>query len=157
MKNKMIGYCGYNCGECAARSDDKETRRAMVEVWKKVFGHQAYTEDNMPIAEPCPGCKAESPCADTACQARPCAKEKEIESCVDCVEFPCEKVAHLLAAAEGMFIYTLPKKNIELTEEEFNLGMKQFDSMPRILNQLINKGKSPSWIKEKYRWGFKKK
>ncbi|MDD3627328.1 MAG: DUF3795 domain-containing protein [bacterium] len=157
MKTNKFGYCGYNCGICPARSKNKETRRKMVEVWKKVFGHQMYTEENMPIAEPCPGCKAPGPCADTVCKARPCAKSKGLESCVDCDEFPCKKVAGLLATAEGMFIFTLPKKNIQLSEEEFNLGMRQFDSMPGILKMLIDKGKAPKWIKTNYEWGFKKK
>ena len=35
---EMIGYCGYNCHLCAARSDDPVIRQKMVDGWKKNLG-----------------------------------------------------------------------------------------------------------------------
>lgn len=32
---KMIGYCGYNCHLCAARSDDPAVRQKLLDGWKK--------------------------------------------------------------------------------------------------------------------------
>ena len=39
-KDKMIGYCGYNCYLCAARSEDENIRQKMVEAWRKYLGHE---------------------------------------------------------------------------------------------------------------------
>ena len=156
MNKEMIGYCGYNCSKCAARSDDKERRSAMVNVWKKYFGHTAYTEDNMPISEPCPGCKSDGKVADKQCQARQCAKGKKFDSRTECDEFPCKKVAPLLASAEGMFIFAVNRKG-GITEEEFLLGMNQFCSMENVLDQLIDSGNIPELVRKNYSWGFHKK
>jgi hypothetical protein len=43
----MIGYCGYNCGSCAARSDDPALRQKLVDGWRKIFGHQHYSAQNV--------------------------------------------------------------------------------------------------------------
>jgi hypothetical protein len=40
--DKLIGYCGYNCYLCAARSDDLEVRQKMVDTWRKYLGHKNY-------------------------------------------------------------------------------------------------------------------
>ncbi len=37
---EMIGYCGYNCHLCAARSDDPVGRQELVDRWRKAFGHE---------------------------------------------------------------------------------------------------------------------
>lgn len=51
---EMIGYCGYNCHLCAACSDDKELRQKMVDGWRKIFGLEMYTAENVC----CDGCKS---------------------------------------------------------------------------------------------------
>ena len=45
--DKLIGYCGYNCHLCAARSDDIEVRQKMVDAWRKYLGHKSYTAENV--------------------------------------------------------------------------------------------------------------
>jgi hypothetical protein len=141
---KMIGYCGYNCHLCAARSDDPQVRQKLVEGWKKFFGHQNYTAENVR----CDCCKADGRLADKSCKARPCAIEKKIASCALCNEFPCDKVRNLLASREGMLLYLYPRtKNI--TEQEFNLCMRQFLNMPNLLKILVEKGKIPASLVKK--------
>jgi hypothetical protein len=54
-EDKTIGYCGYNCHLCAARSDDINVRRKLVNAWRKYLGHQYYTAENVA----CEGCKSE--------------------------------------------------------------------------------------------------
>jgi len=53
-EDRMIGYCGYNCYLCAARSDDINVRRKLVDAWRKYLGHQHYTAENVA----CEGCKS---------------------------------------------------------------------------------------------------
>ena len=51
----MTGYCGYNCDLCAARSDDPAVRQKLVDGWRKLFGHQMYTAENVR----CDGCRSD--------------------------------------------------------------------------------------------------
>jgi hypothetical protein len=138
---KMIGYCGYNCHLCAARSDDPALRQRMVDGWRKFFGHQHYTAENVR----CDGCLSDGRLADKSCKARPCAREKGVESCAYCDEFPCDKVKPLMASREGMLIFCYPGTS-SITEEEYNLCMRQFESMPNLLRTLAGSGKIPSWL-----------
>jgi hypothetical protein len=98
--DKLIGYCGYNCHLCAARSEDIAVRQKLVDAWRKYLGHENYTAENVY----CVGCKNEGLHADKACKARACAIEKGVESCALCDEFPCDKMRHLMAIEKGMFM-----------------------------------------------------
>ena len=138
---EMIGYCGYNCHLCAARSDDPEVRQRLVDGWRRIFGHEAYTAENVR----CGGCLSDGEVADKNCKARPCARERGVESCAYCDEFPCDKMKHLMASREGLLIYCHPKTG-PVTEEEYNLCMRQFESMPNLLRMLVSAGKRPAWM-----------
>ena len=142
--DEMVGYCGYRCSVCAARSPDPAVRQKLVDGWKKIFGHQNYTADNVF----CEGCKSGGKIADKSCKARPCAKEKGVDFCADCTEFPCDKVRPLLATAEGMLIFCRPK-NGSISEEEYDLCMRQFDSMSGIVAMMAKSGKLAPWVKRR--------
>ncbi len=141
---EMIGYCGYNCHLCAARSDDPEIRQKLVDGWRKIFGHEMYTAENVR----CDGCLAGGRLADKQCKARPCAIEKGVENCAVCDEFICDKVRNLLGSCEGMFTF-LHSRLRDLTEEEYNLCIRQFESMPNLIKLMIKAGKLPEWMAEK--------
>jgi hypothetical protein len=138
--DEMIGYCGYMCHLCAARSKDPNIRQKMIDGWRKYFGHQNYTVENVQ----CDGCLSDGKLADKECKARPCAIEKGVKNCVLCEEFPCDKVIHLLATREGLLLFCLPKTS-NITEEEYNLCMRQFTSMPGLIKILAENGKLPEW------------
>lgn len=139
--NESIGYCGYNCHLCAARSEDEETRRKLVNGWKALFGHENYTAENVK----CDGCRSSGTVADTQCEARPCAREKGIESCALCDEFPCNKVRHLMATESGMLVHCYPR-TAGITKEQYDLCMRQFDSIPNLLMILKDAGRLPPWV-----------
>jgi len=138
-----LGYCGYRCDLCAARSDDPETRQKLVAGWRKIFGHEHYTAENVK----CDGCRSDGKIADHECQARPCAREKGLESCAFCNEFPCKNLGHLLASRDGMLVFC-HRRLADLTEEEYNLCMRQFDSMPELAKLLVKAGKLPGWVEK---------
>jgi hypothetical protein len=140
---EMLGYCGYNCHLCAARSDDPEVRQKLVDGWRKFFGHENYTAENVR----CDGCRADGRLADKECKARPCAREKSVESCAYCDEFPCDKLRPLMATREGMLIHCYPK-TASITDDEYDLCMRQFESMPNLLRLLVEAGKLPSYFGE---------
>lgn len=143
MTEKMIGYCGYNCHLCAARSDDPAVRQQLVDGWRRIFGHQMYTVENVR----CDGCLSDGRLADKQCKARPCAIERGLQSCAFCEDFICDKIKHLLASREGLLIYCRPETGL-VTEEEYNLCMRQFESMPNLLVMLAEAGKLQDWVLE---------
>ena len=101
VAREMIGYCGYSCHLCAARSEDAEVRQKLVDGWRKLFGHEHYTAENVR----CDGCKSDGRVADQSCKARSCARERGVESCAACEDFPCDRMRHLMASREGLLIF----------------------------------------------------
>ncbi len=138
--DEMIGYCGYNCHLCAARSDDPAERQKLVDGWRKIFGHENYTAENVR----CDGCRADGRLADKQCQARPCAIERGMESCALCDDFVCDKVGHLLASREGMLVY-IHGRMAGVSLEEYQLCARQFESMPNLIRIMTEAGKLPPW------------
>lgn len=138
--SEMISYCGYNCHLCAARSEDPKTRQKLVDGWRRIFGHEQYTSENVR----CDGCPSDGRLADKECKARPCAIEKGITSCALCDDFVCDKVGHLLASREGMLIF-LNQRVSSVTQEDYRLCVRQFESMPNLVKILAKAGKIPPW------------
>jgi hypothetical protein len=138
---EMIGYCGYSCHLCAARSDDPAVRQRLVDGWRKILGHERYTVENVR----CDGCRSDGRLADKECKARPCAIERGVESCALCDDFVCKKVGHLLASREGMLVF-LNRKLGSVSEQEYELCVRQFESMPNLIKILAAAGKLPSWV-----------
>jgi hypothetical protein len=136
---EMLGYCGYDCNLCAARSDDREVRQKLVDGWRRFFGHEKYTAENVR----CDGCRADGRLADKECKARSCVRERDVESCAYCGDFPCDNLKPLMATREGMLIHCYPE-TASITAEEYNLCMRQFESMPNLLRLLVEAGKLPS-------------
>jgi hypothetical protein len=141
MAEEMIGYCGYNCHLCAARSDDPAVRQQLVDGWRRIFGHQDYTAENVK----CDGCLSDGRLADKQCQVRPCAIERGVKNCAYCEDFVCEKVRHLLSSREGLLIFCRPQEQ-RVTEEEYALCMRQFESMPNVVKMLVDSRKLGKWV-----------
>jgi len=137
----MVGYCGYRCHLCAARSEDPAVRQRLVDGWRKFFGHENYTAENVR----CDGCRSDGRVADQECKARPCAVERKVDSCTSCDDFPCEKMRNLMATGAGMLVWCYPK-TAHITKEEYDLCMRQFDSMPGLVRALAERGRLPEWL-----------
>ena len=146
MTEDMIGYCGYNCHLCAARSDDPAIRQQLVDGWRRIFGHQSYTAENVK----CDGCLSDGRLADKECKARPCAIERGVKNCAYCEDFVYEKVKHLLASREGLLIFSHARAG-SVTEEEYELCMRQFESMPNVVKMLVDAGKLAEWAEGSYK------
>ena len=142
--DEMIGFCGYKCDQCAARSDDPVERQKLVDGWRKVFGHQNYTVENVR----CDGCRSRGRLADKSCKARPCALAKGVDSCALCDDFPCNKMSHLMGDRTGMLLGCYPK-TMDLTEEEYDRCMRQFESRPVLIQILAEAGNLPPWVVKK--------
>lgn len=138
---EMIAYCGYNCHLCSARSDDPGVRQRLVDGWRRIFGHEQYSAENVR----CDGCRNDGRLADKECTARPCAIERGLSSCALCDEFVCDKVRHLLGSREGMLIFSRPESGA-VTREEYDLCMRQFASMSNLVRILAEAGKLSEWV-----------
>ena len=143
ISNKQIGYCGYSCYLCNARSNDPKIREEMIKCWKKIFGQHGYTPENVK----CVGCLNKGKHADENCKVRPCAIEKKVKNCAYCKEFPCEKISNLITSRSEMMLSGMPKTS-SITEEEYDLCMKQFESLPNLFKILLKIGKLPNWLKK---------
>ena len=123
--SEMLARCGYRCDLCAAQSPNASIRLHMVKGWRKFYGHTRYTVDNVQ----CDGCRCDNGrLADINCQVRPCVIEKGISTCAHCDEMPCDKLqTHLTCRGRQM------KRLQGISQEDYNLCCRQFDSIPRLL------------------------
>ena len=91
---KMIAYCGIVCTECpafiATKNDDNAKRKETAESWSKMFGHAIKPEDIN-----CEGCLTETGRLigyGAICEMRKCGREKGVENCAYCGDYPCQKL-----------------------------------------------------------------
>jgi hypothetical protein len=105
-KKELITYCGLYCGLCSLYTripnQAKELKDSYVkehcEQWGKFIPgfEEFWTFLNKIIDESSKCyCKKDN-CGPPFCGVRKCAKGKGIEICVECDEYPCNRI-HLLA------------------------------------------------------------
>jgi Protein of unknown function (DUF3795) len=89
---EMIAYCGLDCSKCraymATMEKDQELVDDVAKLWSKGI-NGVYTASDIW----CEGCKSDrlhSFCAK--CQSRLCAKERKLDYCVLCEDYPCGKL-----------------------------------------------------------------
>ena len=101
---ELVTYCGLYCDLCAerARIPQRATalRAAMTEEGWPFWGHtvSGFTEfwtflEELASGEGCPGCRAGG--GYPGCQIRVCARERDVELCAHCPDFPCEHIEGL--------------------------------------------------------------
>jgi hypothetical protein len=100
MENKYTAYCGLYCGHCFSRTHIKPTAETLLNYMKRqgfeTFGpympnYKEFWEflNTLIDAEGCPGCKQDG--GNPACEMRNCARNKHIEACPLCEDYPCTK------------------------------------------------------------------
>ena len=104
----LLAPCGLDCGRCV-RFKDGGIALAASALKEKLagFGNAAprfaamspalggykQFEDvvDLLIAADCPGCRKDPSKCYPACKAKTCHKEKGVDFCGECAEFPCNK------------------------------------------------------------------
>jgi hypothetical protein len=96
---KMIGYCGIICSDCpvliATQKNDDAERRRVAEIFTKQYG-----TEYKPEAINCDGCLSDSPRIFSycnLCNVRKCGREKHVENCAHCGNYPCEELFKVFA------------------------------------------------------------
>lgn len=121
MNNNFDSYCGMYCGACdiqtAYRSGHKDNFSAFwTERVLKAFARAQGTAINAPedLELKCHGCKSDTLFINCRhCTIRECARDKKVEHCNDCSDFPCTTYRER-KKAEGLLPHlTLCRKNME--------------------------------------------
>ncbi|MFA6720664.1 MAG: DUF3795 domain-containing protein [Candidatus Cloacimonadaceae bacterium] len=96
-----IAYCGLNCRLCNLTTILPEAAGKLLSIMRndgwEHFGSQLYPEFGefwkvlgllSGLKESCPMCKGG--CGNPECVFRICAREKGLQLCAECVDYPCE-------------------------------------------------------------------
>jgi hypothetical protein len=102
---KFVTYCGLHCDLCSARSRIPQRAKALQQAmadegwpyWGRDF--PGFTDfwaflEGLHTDGGCPGCRAGG---DPGCQIRVCARERRLDLCNQCGDFPCEHIQALAA------------------------------------------------------------
>ena len=126
MERQYITYCGLYCGHCFSRTHVAPTAAVLRDYMKRqgfeTFGPYMpnFTEfwaflKVLIEAEGCPGCRKNG--GNPACKIRTCAREKGVEACPLCGEYPCENFNWLASSTSYPM---LEKDNLYLQENGLN-------------------------------------
>jgi hypothetical protein len=99
----FITICGLHCKLCSARGRTPAQAQALRETLEKdgfpVWGPSVFPNfeafwallsDLADLDKACPGCRAGG--GDPGCAIRACARERGVELCPLCDEFPCARI-----------------------------------------------------------------
>ena len=100
MDKKYTTYCGLYCENCAVKAKigpaaktlyDEMTKAGFDEIVHFIPGGDGFWPflKNMVENGLCPSCREGG--GNPRCQVRVCAKEKGVEMCASCENYPCEK------------------------------------------------------------------
>jgi hypothetical protein len=96
---EILAYCGLICQTCpiylATRQENKEEQARMrSEISQLLRAYYGLNYGPEEITD-CDGCRTEGGRLFPACEncfIRKCAKERGLENCADCAEYPCSQL-----------------------------------------------------------------
>ena len=127
----VITLCGYKCDLCKAYSknikkDDK--RRELSYVWQKYYDLDIPEKDIY-----CDGCRSKKNAMllDSACPVRACVSQKNLHSCLDCGQYPCD----VFDMRKGLSLSDAKQKLADKFDiNEFNEYLLAYDNKTRLDN-----------------------
>lgn len=99
--SQYIAYCGLDCHKCdafkATQAKDFERIEKIAERWNRELKTQFTIKDIE-----CDGCLSQriSGWCQSICLIRPCAEERNVETCAHCTDYPCEKIEKFLSGEQ---------------------------------------------------------
>lgn len=107
---KYDSYCGLYCRACSVM---KAYQSGVKDPLACFFGDEAGLELQ------CHGCKSESVFENCSkCVIRPCARDKGVESCLDCAEYPCQNYGFMQFIAEKLPHWSTSAANLNAIREK---------------------------------------
>lgn len=101
MMADSYAFCGLRCQECpvllASQADDDQLRAVVARRWSKLLGAPLLAAEI-----DCDGCQGQGQrlfkhCR--VCQIRACCRDKGLDNCAVCAQYPCPKLSELFAAS----------------------------------------------------------
>jgi hypothetical protein len=126
-----LAYCGNDCNLCpryiVTQGNSTEKLKEVATLWKKA----GWRESIVPPEEmACNGCRTVKWCRYD--DIRKCAKEKRIDNCGLCRDYPCKKIEKVFKQTASYA--KLCKKNC--SKQEFELLHKAFFSKKQKLDKV---------------------
>ena len=94
MSERIVGYCGIVCSECpillATRRGDDAAKELVAEALTSHYGREYGPRDIDCEGCPTSGARLWSRCE--ACEARKCARKRNVELCSSCPDYRCAKL-----------------------------------------------------------------
>jgi hypothetical protein len=102
---EMLAFCGLVCDTCpihlaTLQTDREEQARMRAEIVRQCKEHYRMDYKLEEITD-CDGCRTVGErlfLTCKKCQIRICAREKHLQNCAFCTEFPCEKLGTFFKA-----------------------------------------------------------
>lgn len=128
-----MGYCGDVCDHCPRFLATKDGRirklREVAELWHRV----GLRPETLPPEEMvCHGCSPSKMCPYGIA---PCASEREIASCGECADYPCDRIS---VPFERIEVWSQRSRQF-CTSEEYELVPKAFFEKKRNLDRIHEK------------------
>ncbi|MGE5389589.1 MAG: DUF3795 domain-containing protein [Deltaproteobacteria bacterium] len=138
-----LAPCGLDCGRCAGYSGGKIKclsgelavalghYRRIAPVRARADGEFAYYEQFEKIlaafaASDCNGCRSEGSRCPAICKAKKCHKEKGVDFCFQCSDFPCDDEMEVVTGGRWRkFNERMAEIGVEAFYEE-QLGMPRY-------------------------------
>ena len=125
IKKELLAPCGLYCGVCSIYIADRDNNLKFKE--KLVNLYKAFVKTTDEIA--CSGCMSDGTIFSFCqrCPIRSCVKDKEIESCHQCDDFPCKFIENFpIPVGKKVILRAIPtwrekgtKKWIEEEEKRY--------------------------------------
>ena len=114
---ELVAYCGLYCGLCSSRNRIPAQAQALKgamqkegwEYWGGEFpGFKEFWPFLSRLADPdksCPGCREGG--GPPFCGIRKCARARKVDLCVDCPDWPCQRIdglakGYVMLIADGL-------------------------------------------------------
>lgn len=96
----MISYCGLDCSICEEYlATQAKNKTELTKIAKQWTDSKKFEVKISPQSVLCDGCKTGKRlsfhCSES-CIIKKCCKEKALESCAECADYPCEKEQYLI-------------------------------------------------------------
>ncbi|MBN2210736.1 MAG: DUF3795 domain-containing protein [Sedimentisphaerales bacterium] len=98
---KEVTYCGLYCGLCSQKNRTPKQAAALRDTMRKdaweyfgpnIEGFTDFWSFLDRLAEGSSNCCREGNCGAPFCSIRKCAREKGVDVCVFCAEYPCRRI-----------------------------------------------------------------
>lgn len=124
--SEMVARCGFRCDECMAFVGNNRTHADRVKVasaWASYFGIRIPAEKIR-----CNGCWSEQRAGDRlpeqSCAVSRCVVERNMSTCADCFDYPCEKIETRMKGVEEV----IARFKDEVTGDEFDAYLAPYDA-----------------------------